>query len=343
MNQITYKEEVVLPFVTAPIMQVYQHLAFELGILQGNNPEIYPWILNNYINQYSACDRFLLNYVLPDQWFCNAGITRCQKFSMYRADLDSNSFSILDFIREMLCRGNYAYGFFNEFYIPGKFSYQLRDFTHGFFLYGYNDEKKIFYGAGYQKGRKYGALNITYENYLNALRGFKKDILTFKFFKYLKGPSGDVDIRGICDDIYDYLHSISRRPNIVEKGKCFGLESGDMYIKYLEDLYESGGDIDMRHSRFLLEAKSLMHERIEWLRKSEYLESDDLAGEYEKVKQNAVTMHALGMKYLLAPNKDIISRLVDLQKENQMLEQKILTRVLNELYRHLEKKNNLLS
>jgi hypothetical protein len=336
MDETVNKNEVILPFKTNPLMQVTQMKAFELGIIEANEKTIYPWIFNSCINQQCILNDKHFTFV-GDRWYANENVTQYQQFCMERTNVDSNSFNILDFIRELIQNGTYIYGKYNEYFIPGKFSYQKQNFAHDFLIYGYSDDKNIFYSSGYQKGRKYGAFVISYSDFLESLRGYTQDQIEFNFIRF-KGINNKLDIRKICDNLYDYLHSIFTKRNISCQEKVFGIDCGKIYIQYLKEAFESGEALDIRQCRFFMEMKNLMKERLVYLTENKYIDIPGLTEEYEKVRKNAETAHILSLRYLLEADKAIIGRIITLQEENYKLEYDILTHALHELYKYMNNK-----
>ena len=148
--------------------------------------------------------------------------------------------SILDFVRRQLCEGFYVNVHLDEFYIQEKDYYGERHFVHENLIYGFDDEKQVFYAYGmagrqktveflisyeeflvaYEKGKLFyfcGAGYLEQEGYYpitiyqiseSAACEFSEDILFEKLSAFLNPPEneqveGDIHIYG--KNVYDWI------------------------------------------------------------------------------------------------------------------------------------------
>lgn len=325
---------IVLPFDLSPTLKIYQLKAFELGIIQGNEKSITPWIYNKYINQLYMTKDQRFTFTNYDRWHADEGVTECQKLCIKAEVLKSESgINIIKLIHEMIDTGHYVFGRYNEYYIPNKKSYQKEYYVHDFIIYGYDETKQLYFSAGYVSDGKYKPFVISFDNFYNSLKTVTTEKLNFHFIKYKNGINNCLDVRMIYEDLYDYLHSINRR-NIINKDKIFGIDCELVFIEYLKQLsyVDEPYSIDMRHAKFFFEMKKLMNDRLKYIEEQHCFEAG-VSVEYSEVRKKAELVSLLSLKYNLTGDKNLLTRIIDIQAEIINEEREILTYVLNQLKR----------
>ena len=77
-------------------------------------------------------------------------------------------------------KGFFVSAFLDEYYIPGRKSYQDTSFFHGNLLFGYSDASETFSGMAYTASWQYEAAPITVQEYQRALDAEKSYIRAFR-------------------------------------------------------------------------------------------------------------------------------------------------------------------
>lgn len=323
---------IILPFNLSPYMKNYQLKAFELGIIEANEKSIRPWIYNKYINQLYMIKDGRFTYTNYDRWHAREGVTECQKLCVKSELLSLKcGLNIHQLIIDMLDTGHYVYGRYNEYYIPNKLAYQKQYYIHDFLLYGYDRDKQLFYSAGYLQDGKFQSYTILFNDFWSSLESVTSEKLNFHFIKYKNGIENSIDLRMICDDLFDYLHSINRR-SIVNNDKVFGIECEWVLIYYFESLLKQDDvrSIDMRHVKLFVELKTLMSERIRYLEENDYLKSGT-SQEYIQIKKVQDLIFLLSLKYNQTKDKRIITQIIKQQEIIIRHEHLVLTNVYHQL------------
>lgn len=333
-------KRIILPFEINPIFTVYQTKAYELGIIQANYGDIRPWIYNKNINVQYLKNKKRFTFVYYDLWLTDEGMNTCQKLRLQQNILNSENLNIFSLVNEMLENGYYVYFRCNEFYIPHKYAYNKRDFDHDGFIYGYVDNERLYYSAGYTENQKYEAFTFTYDEFIQGVTNLKSGQLHFDFIKPTQMLKNELNLKDICDDLFDYIHSINIRPNVAEN-KIFGMDCLRFFVAYIGEIRESGREIDIRHCRLFAELKALMLERIEYLYQNKYIQNELHVKDYADLYQKSRMIHNLCLKYNLTKKQMVLDKIVSMQNESIEKEHTVLLDILNELYVFLGNKNNL--
>lgn len=319
-----------LPFQINPALKTYQLKAFELGIIEANEESVRPWLFNRYINQlYMVKDR-RFTYTNYDRWHAKENVTRCQKLCVdVNQIINSNSgINIIGLICEMLKNGNYVYGKYNEFYIPGKAQFQKKYFYHDFILFGFDCDKQVFYSAGYLSDGYYQQFLIPMDSFVQSISSLKDHQLNFHFIKYKNGIVNKIDLKMIYEDLFDFLHSINRR-SIVNKDKVFGVDCETVFVNYLDSLRNCSthSPVDVRHSKLFLELKKLMYERLLYLSTNSIID-EDIAQKYRDVCTMQEIVHMLCLKFNVNHDKDILTRIQTTQLDIIKMQKELLNQCL---------------
>ena len=148
----------ILPFCDNPIIKTYPYIAFYLGILEGNGIDITNLIIKEFSNVF---------FFRGKLDFTASGFFH-KKYFHFRP----NRFFIKNNIENLICEINkerYVVVILNEKYINTV----NVDFPHDWLIYGYDNEEKVFYCAGYVESfglRRYEAIKLSYAEIAEALK-----------------------------------------------------------------------------------------------------------------------------------------------------------------------------
>lgn len=136
------QKRVALPLVAETESNTYLFYSTRLAMLRTN----------------SNAAGYLMRYFLDLRLFYNEGYAN---FLFFEEELERmlvlqnkgyrevcQEGSILDFVRRQLCEGFYVNVHLDEFYIQEKDYYGERHFVHENLIYGFDDEKQVFYAYG---------------------------------------------------------------------------------------------------------------------------------------------------------------------------------------------------
>ena len=326
------KKNVILPFEDHPYSQMYHHIAFPMGIIQGNAKEdITPWLCGKYINcSFSKNKRDVFTVYNSDNWATKDNILLQQQFFLYPDLFDQLFGDETTCLKTMIGKGFYPYGLYNEEYIPGKWSYQKQYYAHDFLLIGYDDCTNEFVSVSYLRDGKFQRHTIPYENMGMALKTVKQEKKQFKFVKYNPNASFKFDRTRTVSELADYLQSTTSMQTNFD-GTVWGMDALRAVTKFFRDSSESGDSIDSRFTRGIMEHKFYMNLRMDYLFKNDILKDFSYVDQAHQVYKMAENVHMLGLKYNLTHNQMVVSNIEKTVSEMLVMESAYLPYVLSDL------------
>lgn len=326
VNSITYDQT----------FTAYQKRGYEFCILMASKKEVRPWLLTKYCNcLYGKNERSKFDFVISGgEWFANEEVFIIDTIRVKKnlnLPFQNNLFNI---ILHRINDGAYIYGYFDEYYINTKRTYQKDHYKHSFLIYGYNNVSKLFNAIGYTKHNKFEEYNISFEEFMIALTDLPKIELTFVCLN--PNYTYEAKIENIYYGLYDYMHSIysagSYEPNVV-----YGIDTLAEFSKYVLHMAENNNNLDLRYSKFFMEFKQFMLERLDFLNNSGYISYG--YEEYSEIFQVFQSVHMLFIKYNITCDSTIPLRISKMVEDATCKERKILSRVLSELKKTLMEQN----
>ncbi|QNU66155.1 hypothetical protein EHE19_014905 [Ruminiclostridium herbifermentans] len=294
-------ESCILPVVYPPI-NGYPHKGALFSMLMARE-ECKPWVFNNFIQVYTLkdlCNKgvrtgtvdFFYNlygdwthfYLKSNPWI---------KFSSMPYDfLKLIKTDIIDFIKTCINKNLYLFFDIDMYYISAyKMHYNKTHFLHEIFIYGYDDDKKIFYMGDNTTG-KYTLDQVTYDEIITStnviLDLYRDDNEDAELYKYKEkaiymmcvtknvernwqDPSFskdifEVNIKKIINDLKEYL----LLDNYAEGYRysnyyVFGIDCYNELMKFVRSAIENGQHVDRRAFYSFIEHKKLMLLRMEFL------------------------------------------------------------------------------
>ncbi len=319
--------KIILPFCMEPVAKAYHYKAFSLGMIQASIPKEHfdVWLCNKYINSVYG-KTICLDSSENDVWSCNDGLTKVQTFDVFPSTLFMEGIDLITLIKASICNGNYVMGWFDEYYIPGKEPYQKWHFMHDYLLWGYDDEKRVFFSSGYTTAGRYEIFEISFENYCNSIQNAKADNIILKFYCINNDYVPSLDINHIKAEVEDYL--LSRCSSKYSRSDClYGFEAWSVFEKELENAKP-----DLRHARSFVEHRDIMVRRITTLINLGYIDHPHILDQYsESVFLRAKTMYMLSLKHNITKSEKELVRIKKLYSEIVKKERRCLESLLNSL------------
>lgn len=250
----------VLELNTNPPVSVYNHHAFGTGIITtaswGMN-----WIYNNYIILGFYPDESPLTFdFYMDYIYCQPVFDR-----------EFLSDSVLKYIKEkpdklavsQIEEGKYVECCVDEYFIPNREAYKTYHFRHNLLIYGYDDNKKVFYTAGYDGNGKYTADLLEYKVFRAASPG------KFNILKFRNDMNCELYPEYIQRQIMQYNGEIPEEPvgSYPSKGRTLGIQAVDSLMEYIQNCVSDNEVADMRPTSVLYNHRKLMNERMKHMAK----------------------------------------------------------------------------
>ncbi|MBE5816201.1 MAG: ABC transporter ATP-binding protein [Clostridiales bacterium] len=329
------ENKIILPFEINPLSVMYHNLAFPLGVIQGNaKNDITPWLCCKFINcSFNPFEKNKFFISLSDNWGIDDEIVFYQQIQLFQNTYDIVGINMMQVLKDMLAHGCYVGGYYNEEYIPGKKAYGVEYFPHDYLLIGFDNEKEVFYSAGYLT-KRFVVFEIPFANMECALNSLtcRKPILNF--YQYNTEAKFILDIEKIISALQDYLSSSNSLRQSFD-GVFYGLNAieglGEHYI-----LKCSKNSFDHRYTKGLMEHKYIMLKRIKYLCNHQYITDNEYISKAEKVFEYSAIIHNLGIKFKLLGDSAILKKIMLIIQKIKEVELSYLISVKNELelYKH---------
>ena len=328
------KKKVLLPFEDKPYSQMYHHIAFPMGIIQGNAKEdITPWLCGKYINSrfdFENKHGNAFTIYASDYWALQDNVLKKQRIFLFPDSYNAIFGDLILHLQNMIAMGFYVYGIYNEEYIPGKQAYQKRYKQHDFLLIGFDTVLEEFVSVGYLQDGYFQRFSIPFESMRQALKTVKTEKLFLNFFQFHSEAVFRLDLAQTILGISDYLRSTASI-QINSQYEIWGMDAMRALTDSFCDSCEKDDSIDIRYTKGLMEHKLYMHMRMEYLFKQSYLTDFSYVENAQQVYKMAETVHMLGLKYNLTGKKTIVSNMQAIMNDMLLTECEYLPSVLAEL------------
>lgn len=172
---------------------------------------------------------------------------------------------IKEIIIEMLNKGYYLSATVNEFYIPTRTFYGVKDFYHDILIYGYDIQKKVFNTAGYDESGYFKIMECDMDIALKSMAEclvVKKERPFFHFFKP-KYKETHFDLFIVKNSLNHYLSAtpLERR----SYDGYYGIGAYENLIRLFSEAYKENKYWREASFSMLLEHKIMMKNRIEYI------------------------------------------------------------------------------
>ncbi len=345
-------KKVILP-LKDNILRAWPEDNFLLSIIQ-NKETAYDWIMNYLIqtvavigdngegrikfypsgehhkrvNLYDLCP-FIRKYTVP------MGII-LEKY---------NTFS--NFLVYALNNGFYVSNILDQYFIPllnGKKNY----FYHPNYIYGYNLSEKIFSICDNFELGKYKSIEVSFDLINEAfilLDSFPWEIYEASANLYeVVDTKFKFDLNLFIELLNDYLLSRNNLGNLdnyirpQDRNICFGIGCYDVLYDYVKKIVDKNGEelIDLRSFVFLIDHKTLMRLRVEFLKFRGYLSRNTLAMKIiENLENHCIKTLNLAIKYNFTKDPNIIHKLMETLENIKKMDKEVISMLVDELTRSL--------
>ena len=334
MTNCFYPSNYTLPFVDNPLLTYHHDLAFFMGIVQSNanalNKDFYPWLVCKYINtSFDKTDKYVsYDLSLFDKWGISDGVLLNQNISLNNDTIRILEIDILKWLISLIKSGWYVNGLYNEKYIPGKFMYQKSDFLHDFLFYGVNEEKGLFYSAGYLSDSRFRFFEISFDDFVKSINNSLIDKVTIDFWSFNEQFEFAFNKNRLITELNDYLKATSShnyKPDLF-----YGFEANAKLKDYLISCAtQNNKQIDFVYSRAYMEHEHILYLCLKFISDRQIIDLPDSAiNEMEEIYKNAVVFHRLIIKYNITKNSKLISSISTIFDCNQEKERILLNSLL---------------
>ena len=311
-----------LPFELNPIMQGYQYTAFPMSIIQGNaKSDLTPWLCGKHINccynTNQVSDKYSMSTCVSECYcYCRGeNVLKFQHISFEKETYEIVGLNLIEFVKRLIQTSHYICGHYDEYYIKNKSAYNKFHYRHDYILFGYDDEKQIFYSAGYTNRNIYEGFNISYDDYLKSLVNLNEEQIEFNIWRYNFEFEYKFDLKRVLIGFENYINSNCTKETSIE-GYVYGINSLRLLKQNFEEILRSKDEnIDIRYTRNFVEHQYLMLMRLKYISQKIICDLNDIANEYEKIYSKALLIHNNAIKYNIMKNKTSVELIVLLMDE----------------------------
>lgn len=351
-----YENEKILDIVMQRKMTTYLHRSLPMCIILSN--ENYKgWYYTNFVQIISNTfenGQVELNYLTPrDAYFDIAQVIN-MGYPILKYDKEISSYII-----EMINKGYYLVIHIDEFYIPDKWAYEEVHFVHSSLIYGYNIEKRILYGIGFDDDMTFRKITFDFDAFNLAYEEGKNHYMPDAFWcdwsavQLIKPKTADVsfkfDLNRFTNELNDYINSYHDEYKLysfefpMDSFKC-GMEIYEYFDEKLNDLKDGIYNIDYRAIHLISEHKKGLLERFEYIKENYRVSSlynerlidyKDIVDRTNKIRLSFMVEFPLSTEFdtISQDKKDYIKNVSSDLKEIVGLERTIL----NDIYCELKK------
>lgn len=290
-----------LPVQDNPPIKTVNGYGFPLSVIGGNYENYMPWVISNFLNISYHPLRFLKRV---DRLCFRKSAYFFWSFFRFRMKFILHNKTIVARLKREIDKGNYIALFLNEYFIPGKSSYQKRNFIHDKCIYGYNDDLGAFYVLSIADKGMFKKHEISYENMRNAYCYYAFNHFYFRF-RLKDYDFSKTDSRKIKKQLRRYL---SGRKN-------YGINCYDLIIKHFNSL-QPDEPVNMLILRMFKEHKEILSQ---------------LDASFSTVKQQFDALFYWCIKYNLTFDKTILERQTEKLQKLKAEEYRLIETYLREI------------
>lgn len=278
----------ILPLETNVPVKTLPNYAHPLGVMKAAGVDIDNWIAQNLISIYNFANYLWFDIDYFSNWDCFETTLITSKELRWL----QNGF--IDCIRNAIDDNWYLSVFINEMYIPFSEVYKTCNVYHEIFVNGYDNERKIFYTAGYDGDLQYRQHILAYDDFEKAFNAVPQSdirILLYKVKKdYMVPP---IDVNAVVEKLKCYLFS-QGKSIAANNFYSFGISTYDVIIDDLKSMLKENGDnivVRIFHKfRLLLEHKQCLYKTLCFI-------SPDKADLFLKICKRAENIFVFLIKY----------------------------------------------
>lgn len=331
--------------ISEPIIKNFQRDAFPLSVLAASSDNYISWFVNYFIQIMHSPDFFKTKNAFrvmfyPTYMGYRNPFMLTNKIS--RQFVNIYDIDLIDAIKKMIENGYYISLALNEFYIPTRNYYQIKDFYHDCLIYGYTDDG--FCIVGYNNKMLYAHSSLPYENLVSSFNSMSNDILNYVDDQiYIFRPQ-EVDyiynIKLTKHLLSDYVYSKNTSLLVQDemayryKDYVFGIKVQTYLSEYIDAVIRGTTPYDFQVMHFFTEHKNCMSLVLNYLLDNNYVNEAvrPHIQSYKQIEQDFSVYFRLFMKASISGQVKYLRKILEDLPETIKREADILSAVLNGIH-----------
>ncbi len=309
----------ILPINNKPRVKVYKNYAFPLCILQNNDAKIKGenWIYHHFYNIYlmrNTNEYIWLDFLEPDNSFDD--LLEVKHIGLSEIE----NYNLLNIIKKALNASEYVTIFLDEYYLDRE---KMHSFSE-YFIYGYDEELRVFFTMGYDKDGNFESKTYAYETVNSAFDSLKRyksrDVLpawviwyTFSSLKRKKQIHNSETILQNISELEEYVLakklSSKLRPEVVKTrggSAVYGIECQKEVLKSWHELLNGQVCTDYRHIHLLYEHKMMIYDKMCHINKLLNITNIDCTLEYNIIVKKIKVAKSVILKNMILNSSESI-------------------------------------
>lgn len=309
------RQQVTLPLIAETESNAYLFYCTRLAILKTDSSAA-KRVLRYFLDLRLFYNKAYMNFLFFEEELENMLVLQNVEYREI-----AKEGNIVDFVRKKLCDGAYVNVQLDEFYIAEKDYYDKRHFVHENFIYGFDDERQLFYAYGITERQQTAEFVITYEELLLSYE--KGKLFYFCGAEYLEWEGyypvtvnriGQVSDCEFTEEIFrEKIHAFLNPPESDRVEGDIHVYGKNVYEWILQDL--TGENVrkivDYRLIHLLYEHKCCIRNRLEYLQQAGGL-SDSGQKLYVEIKRVIEDFQRIRLLYLKQLKKE--GKLMDMNR-----------------------------
>jgi len=323
--------------IKEPSSICYQFMAFPLMVMECNSKS-YEWIYGNFIQ---TCFDTAYHKAPVPFYFYIFDYTISPFLEVHKINrdfLNFNKIKILDLVKNSINNNYYIYLNLDEFYVPQRFSYKVKHFSHDCLIHGYDLEKKEIYLFGYSSKWQIESTSISFDEFELAYMNLElidTELTYINLYRCKESGQYALKLDMIVKQLIEYLEGInsSEQFSMLKEPfeRAYGMNFYQYIGEYLLNCETYNIEYDIRVFHFLFEHKKIMENRIRYLLETSRIKDEALLNDWEGIAEDALVIKNKVMKLQVLRKYDY----QDLNNRIQILG-KNERKVLIETIYHLE-------
>lgn len=275
-----------------PIIKTYHFPAFVLSIMQ-NNPESFDWIYSNYIQTcfQKETDPIPFYYFIFDINLSPWINVELKAFEDLKKD------NIIGYLKEVIRSKGYIRLSMDQYFVPEKEAYHKQHYNHDDLIYGFNDEKEVFYLFGYTANKIMERTEISFNNLIEGILNVNKNFYYLEYLEifYLNNKCTYKMKKGyIRQELQRYTEGYCTTKDFDwfqnYDVRSWGIQTYDSIIKCFDGVIEDNDYYLNSYDKiisFFFEEKNVMIKRIKYLSQKFGINLDEEISRYNKILEIA--------------------------------------------------------
>ena len=327
---------IILPVNDKPPITVYKNYSFPLCIISADVSES-DWLCNHFGNVYLMRERD--GYIWLDFLEPNDGFDSALEFERINLN-ELEGMDVIKLIKDTLSEKKYVTLFLDEYYMDKTALAGKHHHLAEFFIYGYDDEKRIFYTVGFNSSEFFGQLTYSYDSVIKAHDSFINErekfgklpvwVVWYAFSKIKKKENitEELDVNNILRELEEYASSANMkkklRSEIIEGRGDVAVYGAACQKEIINSLYEMMNNdkfyTDYRHVHLLYEHKKIVLYKMKYIEKNTNADVSAIIYRYNSVMKKIELAKVFYLKAIMSDNdsdlydklknKSIISKII---------------------------------